>query len=245
MRILKKEVMSTREEAIAYDLVVSKYADIVHAGFAETVINLSPSDGKFLEVGTGSGKDAILVAKNTLNIRVTAVDLSDAMIEFASKNACRDKVDHRIDFIKADAKALPFEDGSFDAVFSHHMLHHLSEPEKMLSEIKRVVKSDGAIVIRDLIRHSTFINAICVDILGINYDKKMKEEYRKSILAAYSKEEWLELKNKMNISDLRLTKHFMTHVSIERPSARRRPAYIKVVDPLYRRIAASFYISKP
>ena len=83
MRILKKEVMSSQEEAMAYDLVVSKYTDIVHAGFAETVINLSPSDGKFLEVGTGSGRDAILVAKNTLNIRVTAVDLSDAMLELA------------------------------------------------------------------------------------------------------------------------------------------------------------------
>ena len=55
MRILKKEVMSSQEEAMAYDLVVSKYTDIVHAGFAETVINLSPSDGKFLEVGTGKG----------------------------------------------------------------------------------------------------------------------------------------------------------------------------------------------
>ena len=245
IRVFKKEIMSSEAEVMAYDLVVSRYLDIVHAGFAETVINFSPSEGRFLEVGTGTGWDTILIAKNTLNVQISAVDLSDQMLKFATYNASREGVDNKISFIKGDAKALPFEDETFDAVFSHHMLHHLSEPEKMLSEIKRVVKSDGAIIIRDLIRRSRLMNAICVDLFGINYNKAMKDEYRKSILAAYSKEEWLELKNKMNMSGLRFAKHLMTHVSIERPSLRRRSDYIKVVNPCYRRIAASFYISKP
>jgi len=245
MRILKKEIMSSQEEAIAYDLVVSKYVDIVHAGFAETVINHSPSDGKFLEVGTGTGRDAILVAKNTLNIRVTAVDLSDEMLKVAKANACRERVDHKINFRMGDAKCLPFDDGSFDAVFSHNMLHHLPEPYKMLSEMKRVVKADGAIVIRDLVRHSGLMNALCVHIFAFNYNETMKNEYRKSIQAALCQEEWYELKDRMRVPGLRLTNQFLTHVSIERPSRRRRPVYIKVVDPLYKRIAASFYISKP
>jgi len=245
MRVLKQEVMVSEEEAYAYDRVVSKYADIVHAGFAETVINLSPSFGSFLEIGTGSGRDAILVAKNTLNVRLTAVDLSDAMLKLAASNACTERVEHKIDFIKADAKGLPFSEGTFDAVFSHNMLHHLAQPEMMLSEIKRVVKSDGAIVIRDLIRYSEFANAVCVNILGVNYSKNMKEEYRKSLLAAFSKQEWLGLMDTVDMSGLRLTQQFMTHVSIERSSERRRPDYIKVVHPYHRRLAASFYISRP
>jgi ubiquinone/menaquinone biosynthesis C-methylase UbiE len=246
MRILKKEVMSSEEEALAYDLVVSRYVSVVHAGFAETVINLSPPEGKFLDIGTGTGWDAILVAKNTSNIQVTAVDLSDEMLKFASCNASKERVDNKINFIKGDAKSLPFNDRSFDAVFCQNMLHHLPEPEKMLAEIKRVVKSDGAIIIRDLVRHSKFMNAICVNILGINYNKTMKEEYRKSILAALSEQEWLKLKNRMDMPGLRFTKQFLTHVSIERPSIRRRKdVYAKVVGPFCRRISASFYISKP
>jgi len=245
MRVLKKEIMESEEEAFAYDLVVNKYVDIVNAGFAETVINLSPSHGSFLEIGTGSGRDAILIAKNTYNIGITALDLSDAMLKLAIQNARRERVDNKINFIKGDAKSLPFDDGAFDAVFCHNMLHHLPQPEKMLSEIKRVVKSDGAIIIRDLIRYSKILNAACVNILGINYNKTMREEYRKSILASYSKQEWLELKDKMNLFDLRFTKQFMTHVSIERVSARRRTDYIKVASPFYKRLAASFYISRP
>ena len=236
--------MASKEEVMAYDRVVSRYLDIVHAGFAETVINLSPPEGKFLEIGTGTGWDTILIAKNTQNIQMTAVDLSDEMLKFASNNASNQGVDHKITFIKADAKGLPFEDNAFDAVFSHNMLHHLTEPQKMLAEIKRVVKSDGSIIIRDLIRHSKLMNAVCVDLLGINYNKIQKEEYRKSILAALSKQEWLELMNKMDLSDLRFTNHFMTHVSIERPSIRRRTDYINVVNPFYKRMAATFYISK-
>ncbi|MBF0490079.1 MAG: class I SAM-dependent methyltransferase [Candidatus Omnitrophica bacterium] len=246
MRVLKEEVMASEEEAIAYDLVVSRYVDIVHAGFAETVINLSPPEGRFLEIGTGTGWDSVLVAKNTSNVKVTAIDLSDEMLKFASRNASREGVDTKIHFMKADAKGLPFEDRSFDAVYSQNMLHHLPEPKKMLAGIKRVVKSDGAIIIRDLGRYSSFINALCVNILGMNYNTTMKEEYRKSILAAFSRREWFDLKNTLNMPEMRLTRQFFTHMSIERPSARRRrDSYVKVVNPIYRRIAASFYISRP
>jgi len=245
MRILKKEIMESEDEALAYDLVVSKYLDIVHAGFAETVVNMSPPEGRFLDVGTGSGWDAILVARNNSKVQVTAVDLSDAMLEIASRNAQSAGVQGKINFIKADAKKLPFEDGIFDAVFTHNMLHHQAEPEKMVSEMIRVAKADGAIIIRDLVRHSSLINDFCVNFLGSNYDKMMKTEYRRSILAALSQKEWIELKKKTNMLDSRFTKQFITHVSIERPSIRRKDIYLKVVSPFYRRLAASFYISKP
>lgn len=244
MRVLKKEIMESEEEAIAYDLVVGKYAGIIHVGFAETVINLSPPEGKFLDVGTGTGRDAIMVAKNTSRVQVIAIDLSDAMLEFAARNAKKEKVDNKISFIKGDAKGLPFNDKTFDAVFTHNMLHHLPEPERMVAEIMRVVKDDGAIIIRDLIRHSRLMNAICVHVFGINYEEVMKKEYRRSIDAALSSSEWFELREKMNMPDSRITKQFMTHVSIERPSRRKRDIYTKLVNPFYKRIAASFYISK-
>lgn len=244
MRILKKEIMDSEQEVMAYDLVVSRYLDIVHAAFAETVINLSPSKGKFLDLGTGTGWDSILIAKNTVNVQICAVDLSDVMLKMATNNSRKEGVGEKINFIKADAKSLPFEDGSFDAVFSQNMLHHQPEPEMMLAEIRRVVKPAGAVIIRDLVRHSKLVNTFCVNSLACNYDQVMKKEYEKSILAAFSRKEWLDLIKKMGLSGSRMTTQFMTHASIERPSAKRRTDYVKVVNPFYKRVLASFYISK-
>jgi len=50
-------------------------------------------------------------------------------------------------FINADIKALPFEDNSVDSVVLTQVLEHIDEPYKALSEIKRVLKKDGIILL--------------------------------------------------------------------------------------------------
>ena len=54
--------MMSVDEVVAYDLLAKKYLKILHAGYIETVINLSPPAGLFLDVGTGTGWIAIGVA---------------------------------------------------------------------------------------------------------------------------------------------------------------------------------------
>ena len=130
MRILEQEIMMTEEEVVAYDLLVKKYFEILHAGFIETVINLSPAAGKFLDVGTGSGRIAIGVGKFAPDIEVIGVDLSEAMLGVARRNAKSEGVSQKVDFRLGDAKRLPFDDNSFDAVFCHNMLHHLPHPRR-------------------------------------------------------------------------------------------------------------------
>lgn len=51
----------------------------------------------------------------------------------------------KIEFIVADAHKLPFSDGEFDRVLMTCVLHHLSDPEKALSEVYRVTKTGGKI----------------------------------------------------------------------------------------------------
>jgi len=244
MRILEEEIMMSEEEVIAYDFLVKKYMQILHAGFVETVINLSPPDGRFLDVGTGTGWIAIGVVKNTLGIEVTGVDLSETMLNVAEKNARGEGVQNRTRFMKGDAKGLHFEDGSFDAVFCHNMLHHLPEPDKLVSEMMRVAKKDGTIIIRDLIRHSPLVAKLHVNLLGMTYNKLMKKEYLDSILAALSETEWYDLFNKMNLKGARVTKQFVTHISMERPSERKRINYVSVPTPFYLKPFKSFYVSK-
>lgn len=243
-RVLELEIMMSEEEVIAYDLLVKKYLKILHAGFVETVINLSPPKGSFLDVGTGTGWIAIGIAKYNQETEVTGIDLSEAMLKVARQNAIYEGVSARVRFLKGDAKCIPFEDETFDSVFCHNMLHHLPEPIKMVKEMVRVVKKDGALIIRDLERLSRPMAEIHVNILGLTYNKLMKKEYRDSILAALSESEWEELARKLNIEDAKLTRQFITHLSIERPSKRRREDYIEVPTPFYLKPFKSFYVSK-
>jgi len=244
MRILEPEVMMCEEEVVAYDRLVKKYLHILHAGFIETVINQSPPEGTFLDVGTGTGWIAIGVAKYNPNTKIMAVDLSETMLKVAKKNAQQEKVGQRIRFLKTDAKNLPFKTGTFDSVFCHNMLHHLPEPIGMVKEMIRVAKKDGAIIIRDLKRIPKPWIEFHVNILGLPYNKLMKKEYRNSILAALSEKEWRDLFHSINIQGARLTKQFITHLSIERPSKRKIRDFIKVPTPFYLKLFKNFYVSK-
>lgn len=244
MRILEPEVMMSEEEVIAYDSLVKRYLRILHAGFIETVINMSPPKGLFLDVGTGTGWIAIGVAKYNQEVEVWGVDLSETMLKVAHKNAELEGVTERTRFLIGDARGLPFEDETFDSVFCHNMLHHLPEPIELVKEMARVVKKDGAIIIRDLKRHSKLVTVLHVNILGLPYNKLMKKEYRDSILAALSEDEWKELIKRINLKGARLTKQFITHITIERPSLIRRRDYIEIPTPFYLKPFKDLYVSK-
>lgn len=100
---------------------------------------------KVLDIGTGPGIMAICLAD--MGHRVTAIDLADGMLAQARKNSELYGVD--IEFRKADAEQLPFEDGSFDAVVSRWVLWTLPNPEAALKEWMRVLKPGGKLVYAD------------------------------------------------------------------------------------------------
>ena len=82
-------------------------------------------DAKILDIGTGPGFLAILMAKEGYN--VSAVDRSGQMIYHAVKNAHDENVN--VDF-KVVGDDLPFEDGSFDMILSRDVVWMQKEPEK-------------------------------------------------------------------------------------------------------------------
>lgn len=60
-------------------------------------------------------------------------------------------------FRQGDIFALPFEDDSFDVVFSQTVLYHIPAPEKALAEIKRVLRPGGLVALRDAINAALVI----------------------------------------------------------------------------------------
>ncbi|MBF2026778.1 MAG: class I SAM-dependent methyltransferase [Oscillatoriales cyanobacterium C42_A2020_001] len=98
-----------------------------------------------LEVGCGTGEDAIALAKRVGKTgRVVAIDHSQVMLDQAI--ASTKELQLLIEFIRAEAQQLPFADKTFDAARVDRTLQHISEPERVVAEMTRVVRSGGRIV---------------------------------------------------------------------------------------------------
>jgi ubiquinone/menaquinone biosynthesis C-methylase UbiE len=244
MRILEPEIMMDEAEVKAYDSLTRQYLEILHAGFVETILALTPAGGRFLDVGTGTGWIAIGVAKLDPSCHVTGIDLSNAMLAVATENARVEQVSDRVTFQRGNASKIPFPDGSFDAVFCHNMLHHIPEPISLIREMKRVAKPNGAFAVRDLVRLSPLETFLHVNLFGFSYSALMKKEYRDSILASLSSSEWRDLFNEADIAGSKITKQFITHQGIERPAEQRRSKLISVPTSPISKIGKKFYTSK-
>ena len=91
---------------------------------------------KVLEVGCGTGSDLLQFAKH--GALATGIDLTTKHVELA-----RRRVGDLAVVYEADARHLPFEDESFDYVYSHGVLHHSDEPEQIVREMFRVLRPGG------------------------------------------------------------------------------------------------------
>lgn len=110
---------------------------------ASNVLEKVNAGESILEIGCGEGNLAVEMAKR--GIDVVASDLSLPNLEQAKKNSENHNVS--VKFIQADAENLPFGDNSFDTIVASHILEHLSDFNKGLSEIKRVMRKRAIIAL--------------------------------------------------------------------------------------------------
>ena len=100
-----------------------------------------------LDIATGTGDLAIKFATATKASKIVGLDLSEGMLAVAKKKVVENPVLEKIDFVQGDSEALPFEDGSFDVITVSFGVRNFENLEKGLSEILRVLKSNGLFVI--------------------------------------------------------------------------------------------------
>lgn len=110
-------------------------------------IDVAPS-ARVLDVAAGSGLLSRAFAPRVRE--VVAVDITPAMLDEARESAQRDGIDN-IRFVEGKAEALPFQDGEFDLVVTRFSLHHIADPQQVLSEMARVTKRGGRFAIIDLL----------------------------------------------------------------------------------------------
>jgi SAM-dependent methyltransferase len=118
----------------------STLEDLLHY---DTLFN----DGdKVLEAGCGVGAQTCIVAKKNPNTMYTAIDISADSIQKA-KSLMNSLEISNVEFHVSDINELSFEDETFDHVLVCFVLEHLSNPQKALIELKRVLKKGGKITI--------------------------------------------------------------------------------------------------
>jgi SAM-dependent methyltransferase len=106
--------------------------------------------GRLLDVGTGTGRMAELLAPRTAH--VTGLDKSPEMLRIARARLQALPAD-AVDLVQGDFTALPFADASFDTVLFHQVLHYAQAPELVLAEAARVTATGGQIAVVDFAAH--------------------------------------------------------------------------------------------
>ncbi len=93
---------------------------------------VDPAPSRALDLGTGTGVGAFALARRFPQAEVVGVDLAERMLEEARRNTPED-LRARIRFRRADASALPFEDGSFELVAHANMIPFFDELARVLA----------------------------------------------------------------------------------------------------------------
>ena len=121
------------------------------AATREVVAALDPMAGdRVLDVGSGLGGPARLIAAQR-GCDVTGIDLTPEFVEVAERLTERTGLSDRVRFVCADALALPFEDGVFDAAITQHVAMNIADRARLYSEIRRVMRPGGRFALYDVV----------------------------------------------------------------------------------------------
>lgn len=99
-----------------------------------------------LDAGCGPGTITLGLARAIHSGRVVGIDTEDSQFEQGRAAAHREGLN--VEFRQGSVNELPFEDRKFDALFSHAVLEHLSDPAAAIAEFRRVLKPGGVIGLR-------------------------------------------------------------------------------------------------
>lgn len=108
-----------------------------------------------LDIAAGTGDFTILAAKKTNANKITGIDISQKMLDIAAQKVNKAKLDSRITLTKADSLNMPFSNDTFDAATVGFGVRNFADISAGISEIYRVLKKGGRLVVLELSEPST------------------------------------------------------------------------------------------
>jgi ubiquinone/menaquinone biosynthesis C-methylase UbiE len=122
----------------------------LHRRIATDVTTAAPAGtSRILDVGTGPGRVPLAIARAAPQLHIDGIDLSPAMVAAAQQAATADGLAERVTFAVADVAALPYPDATFDLIISSLSLHHWTDPQSAIRELRRVLAPAGQVWIYD------------------------------------------------------------------------------------------------
>ena len=107
-------------------------------------------DERVLDIGVGTGLTLPAYPKHA---RVVGIDLSEGMLRKAQKRTLEENMKH-VRLALGNALELPFDDDQFDHVLASHVITVVSDPVKLIEEIRRVARPGAQVVIINHFRSS-------------------------------------------------------------------------------------------
>ena len=114
--------------------------------FIRALDAIIPHNASVIDVGTGTGQIATILALRGEKRTVVGVDLTLEQLQEAERFREKASMQHPI-LVRSDLFALPFKPGSFDIVISRGVVHHTQDPEGAIRRIVRHVRPGGIVVL--------------------------------------------------------------------------------------------------
>ena len=153
-----------------YDLVENTFNGKVNRDIVQYVANQMDGSDEVLECACGTGMFSLPVAKKCR--RLTATDFADKMLRQARKKG---KDLSNVVFEKADITNLRYGDETFDKVVAANVIHLLDDPAAAMSELMRVCKKGGAVIIPTYITEDNRTSSTAAkffNLLGANFKQE-------------------------------------------------------------------------
>ncbi len=185
------------ENARKYAKESEKSSKMRFGGFLKRLNNLN-INGKYLEIGAGSGVLAAMIAKSNQDIDITAVEISPDMITVANEYLEKENLTSQIRFIEGKITDEMFLEklGKYDLIYSTLSLHHWEDPQKTITNLMKLLNDKGVLMIFDLRR------------VWWLYWVPSQSGFYKSIRAAYKKHELEEMLESINIKKYKIESIF-------------------------------------
>lgn len=132
--------LEARRDSLAYMRLLHVYLDEIDLAAARDALAL----------GAGTGVEVRELARRpTFSGRVTALEISERLVEIGRRRAEEEGVADRIAWRVGDAQALDLPEASFDLVTAHTLISHVDDPVGVLEEARRVLRPGGTLVVFD------------------------------------------------------------------------------------------------
>jgi len=200
-RVLEPEVMDDPEQVLAY-----AQADFEkeNQGFVDHFFTLYPDldNHHILDLGCGPGDIPIRVVRRHSTCRVTGIDASQPMIAYAEQAVQKAGYQDRIQFL-----CQRFQDVTLtppaDVAMSNSLVHHLPNPLRFWYCLKSLLKPGSRVLVMDLLRpESPEAAQSIVDEQAANEPERLRQDFYRSLLAAFTEDEVAAHLAELNLSRL-------------------------------------------